>query len=131
MLELGITFDYAQLVIDNEMAEMIKYTIKGIDINDYTMAVDVIKDVGIGGEFISHDHTFSNFKTNQSGTTLFDRRMRESWEDLGGKNLLERATEKAKWILENHKPDPLPAGTEALMEDVIAEAEEEVQAKAK
>lgn len=125
MLELGITFDFAQLVIDNEIAEMIKYTIKGIDVTDYAMAVDVIKDVGIGQEFVSHAHTFGNFKTNQSNAALFDRRMRESWEELGGKDLLTRATEKAKWILENHKPDPLPPGTEALMEDIIAEAEEE------
>lgn len=125
MLELGITFDFAQLVIDNEIAEMVKYVVKGIDVNDYNMATNVIKDVGIGGEFVTHDHTFDNFKTAQSNTILFDRSMRETWEMMGGKDLLERATEKAKWVLENHKPDPLPAGTEALMEDLIAEAAEE------
>lgn len=125
MLELGITFDFAQLVIDNEIAEMVKYAVKGIDVNDYNMATNVIKDVGIGGEFVTHDHTFDNFKTAQSNTTLFDRSMRETWEMMGGQDLLERATEKAKWVLENHKVDPLPAGTEALMEDLIAEAQEE------
>lgn len=125
MLELGITFDFAQLVIDNEIAEMIKYVIKGIDVTDYNMATNVIKEVGVGGEFVTHDHTFANFKTAQSNTTLFDRRMREGWEDMGGKDLLERATEKAKWVLENHKPDPLPAGTDKLMEDLIAQAAEE------
>lgn len=125
MLELGITFDFAQLVIDNEIAEMIKYVVKGIDVTDYNMATDVIKRVGIGGEFVTDDHTFANFKTAQSNTTLFDRSMRETWEMMGGNDLLERATTKAKWVLENHKPEPLPAGTEALMEDLIAEAEEE------
>ncbi len=125
MLELGITFDFAQLVIDNEIAEMVKYVVKGIDVNDYNIATNVIKDVGIGGEFVTHDHTFANFKTAQSNSILFDRSMRETWEMMGGKDLLERATEKAKWVLENHKPEPLPAGTEALMEDLIAEAAEE------
>lgn len=125
MLELGITFDFAQLVIDNEIAEMVKYAVKGIDVNDYNMATNVIKDVGIGGEFVTHDHTFENFKTAQSNTILFDRSMRETWEMMGGQDLLERATEKAKWVLENHTTDPLPAGTEALMEDLIAEAAEE------
>ena len=47
MLELGITFDFAQLVIDNEIAEMIKHVVKGIDVNDYTMATNVIKEVGV------------------------------------------------------------------------------------
>ena len=70
-------------------------------------------------------HTFDNFRKVQSSTTLFDRRMREGWEEMGGKDLLERATEKAKYILENHKPDPLPAGTDALIDDILAEAAEE------
>lgn len=125
MLELGITFDFAQFVIDNEIAEMVKYVVKGIDVNDYNIATNIIKEVGIGGEFVSHEHTFKNFKTNQSNTSLFDRRMREGWQELGGKDLLERATEKAKQILETHQADPLPPGTETLMEEIIAAAAEE------
>ncbi|MBQ6811093.1 MAG: trimethylamine methyltransferase family protein, partial [Firmicutes bacterium] len=39
MLELGITFDFGQLVIDNEIAMMIKHVVNGIEINDYNMAV--------------------------------------------------------------------------------------------
>ena len=126
MLELGITFDFAQLVIDNEIAEMIKHVVRGIDVNDYTMAVDVIKEVGIGGEFVTNMHTFENFKKVQTAPEIFDRRMREGWEEMGGKDVLERAREKAKDILENHKPDPLPAGTEKMLEDMIAEGEEEL-----
>jgi len=125
MLEMGITFDFAQLVIDNEIAEMVKYVVKGIDISDYNIATNVIKEVGIGGEFVTHEHTYDNFRTAQSHSTLFDRAMRESWMAAGGKDLLERATEKAKWVLENHKPDPLPDGAAELMEEIIAEAAEE------
>jgi trimethylamine--corrinoid protein Co-methyltransferase len=126
MLELGITFDFAQLVIDNEIAEMIKHVVRGIDVNDYTMAVDVIKEVGIGGEFVTNMHTFENFKKVQTDPKIFDRRMREGWEALGSKDVLERAREEAKNILENHKPDPLPAGTEKMLEDMVAEGEEEL-----
>lgn len=125
MLELGITLDFAQLVIDNEIAAMIKWAVKGIQVSDYEMAVNVIKDVGVAGEFVTHQHTYDNFKTGQSNTRLFDRQMRESWEALGGKDLLERATEKAKFILENHKPDPLPEGTADFMAEIIQEAQEE------
>ena len=126
MLELGITFDFAQLVIDNEIAEIVKYIVKGIDISDYNMAADVIKDVGVGGEFVSHTFTFQNFRNCQFDSRLFDRHMRDTWLDLGGKDLLERAREKAKYILETHQPEPLPAGTDALFEEVIAEAEAEL-----
>ena len=43
MLEMGMTFDYAKLVMDNEFAYMIKHAVKGIDVDDATLAVDVIR----------------------------------------------------------------------------------------
>ena len=127
MLELGITFDFAQLVIDNEIAEAVKYAVKGIPVSEANLAIDVIRDVGIGGEFVSHMHTFENFKQHQFDSRLFNRQMRETWEAAGGKDLLERAREKAKYILENHQPDPLPQGTDALFEEAIADAEENIK----
>ncbi len=78
MLDLGITFDYAQFVIDNEIYTMIRKVIEGISITDEAMAVDLIKEIGPGGELVSHPHTFANFRKEQSTTSLFDRSMRET-----------------------------------------------------
>lgn len=125
MLELGITFDYAQLVMDNDMAKMIKKSVEGIDVNDATLAVDVIRQVGAAGEFITHEHTFKHMKTEQSQPDLIDRRMRDAWQELGGKDFTERAYEKAVDILENHKPDPLPDGVPEQIRSIVAGAEEE------
>jgi len=124
MLELGITFDFAQLVMDNEIARMIKKSVGGIDVNEEEMAVDVIQQVGAGGEFISHEHTFQHFR-EQSQNRLIDRRMRDAWLAEGGKDLTERAYEEAKRILENHKPDPLPNGAAETMREIVDSAEEE------
>lgn len=126
MLELGITYDFAQLVIDNEIAKAIKYAVKGIRVSDADMAVDVIREVGIGGEFVSHIHTFQNFRKNQFDTRLFDHYMREIWEANGGKSLYQRAREEAIHILETHKPDPLPENTDKVFAEIIVEAEEEL-----
>ena len=41
---------------------MIKHVVKGIDVNDYTMATNVIKEVGVGKEFVTNMHTFDNFR---------------------------------------------------------------------
>jgi len=125
MLELGITFDFAQLVMDNEMAKMIKKSVTGISVTEETLAVDVIKQVGAGGEFVTNDHTFRHFKTAHSQTKLIDRRMRDTWLDLGGKDFTERAYEVAVSILENHKPDPLPAGVAEKIREIVVEAEKE------
>jgi len=125
MLELGITLDYAQLVMDNEIARMIKKAVGGIDVTDEDLAVDVIKQVGAAGEFISHEHTFNYFRKVQSSTRLIDRRMRDAWLADGGKDFTQRAYEQAIHILENHKPDPLPKGAADTMQAIVEETEME------
>ena len=84
MLEMGITFDLAQLVLDNEIAEMIKYAVNGIPVNDETLAVDIIKEMGIGKDYLAHESTYQHM-ASQSRAELMDRRMREDWEADGSK----------------------------------------------
>jgi trimethylamine---corrinoid protein Co-methyltransferase len=125
MLELGKTFDYAQMVMDNEMVRMINKALGGIPVNEESMAVEVIKQVGAAGEFITHAHTFKYFKTEQSQSRLIDRTMRHTWLENGSKDFTERAYEEAVHILNNHKPDPLPPGVEAKIREIVEAAEEE------
>ncbi len=65
MLEMGQVLSFSQMVMDNEFAAMIKRSIRGIDINDELMAVDLIKKVGIGGNFLSHKHTMKHIAAEQ------------------------------------------------------------------
>lgn len=120
-----MTLDYAQLVMDNEIARMIKQAVGGIDVTDEDLAVDVIKQVGAAGEFVSHEHTFQHFRRVQSTSRLIDRRMRDAWLADGGKDFTQRAYEQAIHILETHKPDPLPAGAAEKMREIVDEAEKE------
>lgn len=124
MLEGGLTYDYAQILMDCEMIRMVRRITRGIVVNDETLAVDVIKQVGAAGEFISHEHTYRHFKTEHSQSKLTDRTMRDTWLANGGKDMTERAYEEARYILNNYKPEPLPSGVESKIRDIIAEAEE-------
>ena len=126
MLELGMTLDFAQLVIDNEIALMVKKAVGGISVTDDDLAVDVIKEVGAAGEFISHKHTRNHFKGYQSSSDLIDRRMRGAWIS-DAKDLTEKAYEKAIDILENHKPDPLPDGAAETIRDIVDDATKEAE----
>jgi len=125
MVEMGVTFDFAQLVMDNEIYKMIKRIIKGIAVTDEQMAIDVIKQVGPGGEFISHEHTYKHFKTEQSHTKLIDRKGRDAWLADGAKNMTDRAYEEAQYILNNHKPEPLTESAASAIRKIIKEAERE------
>lgn len=118
-----MTFDYAKLVMDNEFAGMIKKVISGIEVNEETLAVDVIKQVGAGGEFVSHEHTCKHFRQEQSKTKVIDRRMREDWFALGGKDLTERANEVAQEIYSNYTVEQLPSDVKRKLRDIVNEAE--------
>ncbi len=125
MLEGGLTWDYAQLVMQNEMARMILHTVRGIPLNDEKMALDVVRSVGIGGEYISHEHTFRNFR-ELSKSDLLDRRNRDGWLAAGGKDIVERSYEKAVDILENFQnPSPLPENIQLQLKEIVKEAEAE------
>jgi trimethylamine--corrinoid protein Co-methyltransferase len=125
MIEMGMTIDYGQLVMDNEFARMIKHTVKGIPVNDATLAVDVIKEIGIGKDFLSHDSTYKHMRS-QSQPKLIDRKMREDWVLAGSTDIYQRALEQARFILENHKPDPLPEDVLVTIRSIVKEAEDEL-----
>jgi trimethylamine--corrinoid protein Co-methyltransferase len=125
MIEMGMTIDYGQMVMDNEFARMIKYLVQGIPVNDETLAVDVIKEIGIGKDFLSHGSTYKHMRL-QSHPKLIDRRMREDWESTGRKDIYQRALEEARYILENHKPDPLPGSVLASLRSIVEDAEAEL-----
>ena len=130
MIEMGMTIDYGQMVMDNEFARMIKYLVQGIPVNDETLAVDVIKEIGVGKDFLSHGSTYKHMRT-QSQPDLIDRRMREDWQASGAKDIYQRALEQARYILENHQPEPLPDEVLSTLRSIVEEAEAELGIRTK
>jgi len=126
MLELGITFSFAQLVMDHEFAQMIKRVVQGIPVTDETLAVDVIRKVGAFGDFVGEEHTMKYMRTLQSQPKLIDRRMRSLWSEMGSTDLTQRAAEEARRILRTHKPEPLAPGVKSALTSFLKEAEEEL-----
>ena len=124
MLEMGVTFSFAQLVMDNEFAGMIKYALGGIPVNDATLSTDIIKEVGPFSDFLGHDDTFVYMRT-QSRSHLIDRRMRENWQNDGAMPMEERAAEYARHLIETHRPDSIDAAVHAELDEIIAKAEAE------
>ena len=90
MIESGVTFDYAQLVIDNEIARMVKHVVGGVRVDDESLAVDDIASVGSFGDFLSLDATMRHMR-DTSQPELIDRRVREDWEARGSSDMYQRA----------------------------------------
>ena len=123
MLEMGMTFSFGQLVIDDEIAAMVKRVVRGVGFDDELMGVDLIKEIGIGGHFLAQRHVLDHLGTEQIQATIIDRRVREDWQADGAKSLQHTANQKAKEILESHTPEPLPEDMVAELRRIIEKAE--------
>jgi len=125
MIESGVTFDYAQLVIDDEIARMVKQVVGGIRVNDERLAVDDIARVGSFGDFLSLDSTMAHMR-EQSQPALIDRRVREDWQERGGTDMYQRARLRACEILETHVPQPLPDDVRQRLRKIVDDADREL-----
>lgn len=123
MLEAGMTFSFGQLVIDDEIAAMVKRIVNGVCLDDELMGVDLIKKVGIGNNFLTQRHTLNNIETEQVQATIIDRRMRGAWEKRGSKSLIQSANEKAAALLNTHQPKPLSEELVQELKRIVRSAE--------
>lgn len=108
LLSSLIAFDFAKAVIDNEIAMMLKRIMKSINVNKETIALEVIKDVGPGGNFMDHDHTLKYMREEVYFPEIANRDMREIWESSGALDTHSRAMNMAKRILSRKNPAVFP-----------------------
>ncbi len=131
MLDSGLIFSYAQLVIDNDIFKMIRKVMQGMHIDDENLAVDIIKSVGSGGDFLMQEHTMKYMRTLPSTPNLIERGNRENWLESGGKGLAERAAERAAEILANHKPVSLSDDAKSVLRSIVEESDAEMEERNK
>jgi len=123
MLEAGMTFSFGQLVMDDEIAAMVKRIVNGVSLDDELMGLDLIKKVGIGNNFLTQRHTLNNIETEQVQATIIDRRMRGAWEKRGSKSLIQSANQRAAELLRTHDPNPLSEDLIKELKRIVKSAE--------
>ena len=106
-IDFVLTVSFEQYVIDNEIIGMVKRMKRGFDVNRETMALEIIKKVGPGGNFMAEDHTVRHMREALFQPTLSDRLGWEEWNEEGGKDARIRARELAANYIVNHKPSGL------------------------
>lgn len=100
------TFDFAKAVMDDEIAQMMKRMKRGVSFSEDDLGVNLIKEVGPGGSFITVKHTINRMKTEAVMTKLADRDARTIWEKKGATDIHAKAMKRAKEIMESNT-DPL------------------------
>ena len=125
MIESGVTIDYGVLVMDNEIARMAKFILRGIPTNDETLMVDEIIEVGSEEDFLSRMSTLKLMRAHQSKAGLIDRRVREEWDMDGGTDLYTRCSLKAKEIVADHKVEELPSDVVDQIKAIVTKSEKD------
>jgi len=111
-IDFVLTVSFEQYVIDNEIIGMVKRMKKGFDVNRETLALEIIKAVGPGGNFMAQEHTVRHMHTELFQPALSDRLGWEQWNAEGGKDTRERARQLATDLIENHEPAGLTPAQE-------------------
>ena len=110
-----------QMFIDNEMISLVKRMCRGINVNDDTIAVDAIRQVGPGGNYLAAEHTVANFRQELWFPRLFDRKIWAVWEEEGAQDIAARARQKVASAKQNVPPLDEAVSKEIL--DIVSQAD--------
>ena len=113
-------------VICDEIIGMVSRLVGGIEVNDDTLAVDVIRAIGPEGHFMSHKHTLRHLQTELFFPKLFDKTSEVTWTKAGKKDIAAVSRERAKKIVKEHSPQSLPADVCEQLERIVRDAQGEL-----
>ncbi len=110
---------YATMIFHNENLNAISRVLKGIEISDEALAIDVIHEVGPGGDYLSHPHTLKHFRSEFFLPKLFDRTDFDVFEKSEKQDIVLRANEMAHEILQSHQVPELDADKSKKLDDIV------------
>ncbi len=105
-LDSGLTSSLDLMVASDEIIDMVKRILRGIPVTPETLALDVMAEVGPGGHFMEHDHTYERFRSEIWRPKLIDRQNWENWNQAGAQRYGERVHDRVIEILES-EAEPL------------------------
>lgn len=119
ILETYNCVSFEKVIIDHEMLGMVKRIGRGIAIDEEALAFDVIKEVGPQGQFLTHEHTFSHFRSEYYQPTISDRNNFQTWIENGSLPVDQRANRRWKEILDQYDEPALPKDIDNALQDYI------------
>jgi trimethylamine--corrinoid protein Co-methyltransferase len=123
IVDNAMTVSFEALVMCDEIIAMVKRMMGGIEINQDTLAMEVLEKVGPGGHFLSEEHTLRHFKEHHR-SKLIDRQNYDAWMETGAATMGERMKAKVQHILAEYQPAPLPEDVQKELERIVRRADE-------
>ena len=126
LIEASTVLSFEQLLLDYDLVTELLYVYKGIEVNDETIAKDLIKEVGIGGTFLAKRHTLTHLRDAWS-PVVFEYGTYEDWVKRGSVDPVKRASMKAKELLAQAKVVPPDADVAKELNSILKKGEKELK----
>ncbi|MEI7744906.1 MAG: trimethylamine methyltransferase family protein [Chloroflexota bacterium] len=120
-LESGLTGSLAQVAVCDEIGGWIRSALAPVVIDDETLALDLIDEVGPEGSFLEAQHTLDHW-AERWYPSLIDRQSRSAWTAKGGTDLGQRAVALVTRILASHQAPPIPETAEQAIQEILERA---------
>lgn len=121
-MDSALTTSLDALTFTSEIVGFAKHINKGFEVSEDTLALDVIAEVGHGGNYMTEDHTLEYYRDITWLPKLVDRTNYATWTANGSKDMSTRVHERTKWILENYKPAGVSDEVKAKLDEIIEKA---------
>ncbi len=117
-MDAGLQGSLQLIAIANDTLGFIRAMTKGVTVNDETLALDVIEELGPTGSYLGHPHTLRHYKEPYY-SKLADKNQYAVWQKRGGTTMEARAAKMVDDILAKHTPEPLPADVQRDIKKIV------------
>ena len=128
-LEGGLTCSFEKLILDAELLQMQSAFLEPVIVNEDSLGLEAIEEVGAGGHYFGAAHTLERYQNAFYEPILSDWRNFESWRDDGSRNALQRANSIWKMLLREYEKPPIDPAIEEELQAYITKRKEEIKTK--
>ncbi len=121
-MDAGMQGSLALMVIADDILGFLRAAIKGVHVDDETLALEVIEELGPTGSYLEHPHTLRHFREAHY-SRLADKNVYAVWASHGATSMEARAAQRVETILTKHHPSPLPEDIKHALREVVLREE--------
>jgi trimethylamine---corrinoid protein Co-methyltransferase len=119
-MEGGLHASYEKMVLDADLLMMVGAFLDGVEVDDSSLALDAVRDVGPGGHFFGTQHTQDRYRNAFHRPMISDWRNYETWDEAGRPEAPARAQQIVKDLLDAYEPPPMDAAVREELDAFVA-----------
>ncbi len=123
----GLLGSPVSIVMCDEIISYVKRILRGFDMDREHLAVDLMKEIGPGGNYLSEKHTVKHFRTELWQPRHLNRDTPETWQEKGALRYGDRVKQAALDLLASHQPKMLPPEIQKQVDEITSEAEKKLE----